>query len=570
MSRMGGAIGGAYVEFGGRDTGWSAEARRAERGLRNLQVAGAGVGSTFASIGATLGRSLAPLAALFGIGSAAIGASRAVRLAAEFEQTSIAFKVMVGDAERAERLLGRLQVFANETPFNFAQSVRAARVLLATGSGAESIEGELRVLGNLAAGVATPLDELALVYSQIRAAGRLLTQDLNQFASRGIPLLQALADMYGVTTAETRKMGEQGRISFEDVRRALIRLQSEGGTFADVMKKQEGTTLQLYSALGDSIDQMLTRVGNLIIDWLHLNELMKGSIAGLDTFREAMFGTSLEADDQLKHFAVRVGELQIKIASVVEDAAQTAVSVWALAIQEIAGLALRTAGRVQVGLVTAVTAVSTAAVTGVTTAMSQIVGVLSQGGLGVATMLQGMAERDLIKIALGSAQMAGAVSGVGDVGATIGDAVGKAVSSVAGGGADVLGGTAADAAGAAARVAAGTAGLVSAFAARSVLGMAGGWLAMSGLGDDKGGKGDDAEGGGGSSGLGGRFMGLVEGFDAVQRAVFGTGDPANRTARATEQAAETLEELSGKEDKVAGVLEQIRDSVRGGVVAVYA
>ena len=96
----------------------------------------------------------------------------------------------------------------------------------------------MRRLGDIASGVGVRLEDLAYLYGTTRVQGRLYTADLNQFTSRGIPMIEALAETMGVATGEVKKMVEEGKVGFPEVEAAIAHLTDEGGKFNGLMAAQ--------------------------------------------------------------------------------------------------------------------------------------------------------------------------------------------------------------------------------------------------------------------------------------------------------------------------------------------
>src|SRR3990167_2752117 len=75
-------------------------------------------------------------------------ATAAVMAAGKFEQTSIAFKTLLGSGEKATAMLRDLENFAKSTPFEFTGLVDASKRLLAMGFASEEIIPPLTAVGN--------------------------------------------------------------------------------------------------------------------------------------------------------------------------------------------------------------------------------------------------------------------------------------------------------------------------------------------------------------------------------------------------------------------------------------
>ncbi|MEI7510603.1 MAG: tape measure protein [Candidatus Peregrinibacteria bacterium] len=186
--------------------------------------------------------------------STAIGFTGAsmLKVAGTYEQQKVAFEVLLGSAERSKKMLKDLSDFAQVTPFNIQGVREAATQLLAYGVEQEKIIPTMRMMGDLSLGNAEKFRTLTLVYGQVKAAGRLMGQDLLQLTSAGIPIIEALAKHFNVATEEIRKMGEKGQISFKDMEESLNSLDAQGGKFFGLMARESETLPGIWSNIGDA------------------------------------------------------------------------------------------------------------------------------------------------------------------------------------------------------------------------------------------------------------------------------------------------------------------------------
>lgn len=175
-----------------------------------------------------------------------------LQAAGTFEQTTIAFETMLGSAEETQKVLNDLTMFAAKTPFEMPEITQAARGLIQFGERGQELMDTLNILGNAASGTSTPFGFLALVFNQVRGVGKLLTQDFRQLSTRGIVSMQDLADYLGVSLSEAEKKLSSGAIKFEDLRKLLKKLSSEGGRFFRLMERQSTSLLGLGSTLNDA------------------------------------------------------------------------------------------------------------------------------------------------------------------------------------------------------------------------------------------------------------------------------------------------------------------------------
>lgn len=566
------AIGGAYVDFGGRTAGFDAALSHVQRGMLGLRSFGQGVAGAMASIGAVAGRLLGPAAALLGAASVSAGVSQSVKLAADFESLSVVFEVLTGNAEKARATLADLAQFAASTPFSFDQITQAGRLLL-TQVDASQLREELTIIGNIAAGVGANLMDLIVPFTQVRTKGVLLTQDMRQFGDRGVPVLAALAKHFGVTEAAVVRMVESSQVSFADFREALRKLQAEGGLFEDMMGRQGGTTNQLWSNLGDSLAQLKTRFGEVLIETFRVKDALRAMIAAIDTVRVALFGTAQGAEQTMAALHQRAMWLATSVAVL----GQRAGSALALAVitvaSEVSGLVDRTLDRLFAAVTGWVVRVGVAVSSGVAAQVQAIVALVTDAASGVASVLSnalsGNVQATLAAVAGLGAATAGNAAELGRAAfdAALGNAL--AIGSGVGAAKGLAGAVAADAAQTIGRVtgAIGSGlGGAGGFLAGGFSGMFGGAAAALAAAGEAGGPGEAA-------GARGRpeFVALSDRFDEIQKRLLGSGgDAAERTAKAAEQTAGGIEGVKKASERSAMGIEKAVALLAGGVPAVFA
>lgn len=179
----------------------------------------------------------------------------------QFQQLEMAFKTMLGSAEQADALMSQLINTAATTPFGMSDVANGAKQLLAYGLEADKVNDTLIRLGDIAAGLSIPLNDLTYLYGTTMVQGRMYTQDLNQFLGRGIPLTEELAKQFGVAQSEVKELVTQGKVGFPEVEKAIISLTSEGSKFGGLMDAQSKTITGQISNIEDSIEQMFNEIG---------------------------------------------------------------------------------------------------------------------------------------------------------------------------------------------------------------------------------------------------------------------------------------------------------------------
>ena len=217
------------------------------------------------SLGSSLKR-LAQIAGLAFLTKKFFDLGRGALVAAgNMEQFNVAFTTMLGSAEKGAALMAEIIEFTKKTPFELEGVVSSTKQLLAFGIVQKDIIPTLETLGNIASGVGVPVSRLTTVFGQVRAATRLMGQDLNQFIQAGVPLITELADILGKTEAEIKSLVSEGEISFDLVKQALERMTNEGGKFFNLMDAQSKTFLGTLSNAADGFNLVKVALGNALL-----------------------------------------------------------------------------------------------------------------------------------------------------------------------------------------------------------------------------------------------------------------------------------------------------------------
>ena len=201
-------------------------------------------------------------ASAFGVAfSAQQFTSQVMKVRGEFQQLEVAFNTMLGSAEKSEALMSQLTRTAAITPFGLQDVAGGAKQLLAYGVAAENVNDTLIRLGDIAAGLSIPLNDLVYLYGTTMTQGRMFTQDLRQFQGRGIPLADELAKQFGVTKDKVGELVTAGKVGFEEMHKAIVSMTSDGGKFGGLMEAQSKTITGQISNIEDAIDGMFNEIG---------------------------------------------------------------------------------------------------------------------------------------------------------------------------------------------------------------------------------------------------------------------------------------------------------------------
>ena len=186
----------------------------------------------------------------------------AIREAFRFEKATADFKVLLGSIDAAKAHIEDLKKFAASTPLTFGDLSKASKLLLSFGASVEDVMPSMKMLGDIAMGDSQKFQGLALVFAQVKSAGKLMGQDLLQMINQGFNPLTVISQQTGRSVSELKDMMAEGSISFEMVAEAMRVATSEGGLFANAMDEAAKTGEGLVSTLQDNWDAAVREFGN--------------------------------------------------------------------------------------------------------------------------------------------------------------------------------------------------------------------------------------------------------------------------------------------------------------------
>jgi len=203
-------------------------------------------------------RLFAPISALVG----GIGIASAMKLGAQFEQTEIAFRTLLGSAKAAKRMLRDLEDFAVRTPFDIQTILQSTKMMLAMGFAADDVLSTLTAMGDATSalgGGQDVLTRLIRALGQMQAKGAVSAEEMRQLAEAGIPAWQMLADAIGTDLPTAMKKAESKQISAAQGVSAILHGMTE--RFGGAMEAQSKTVTGAMTNLKDSMTRMMKDVG---------------------------------------------------------------------------------------------------------------------------------------------------------------------------------------------------------------------------------------------------------------------------------------------------------------------
>ncbi|MFU0800784.1 MAG: TMP-3 domain-containing protein [Xylanivirga thermophila] len=197
--------------------------------------------------------------AILGATGAFAGIYKPMDIAADFEQTQIAFETMLKSAEKAQQFLKEASEFANKTSFEFPELINSSKLLMAFGFEADKVLDMLKTIGDTASGLGAGsegIDRITRTLGQMQAKGRAQTEELLQIQELGVPANQILQEELGLTGEQIANIGKES-IEASKVIEALLRGMEK--RFGGMMDNQSRTAKGMISTLKDTLENSLLR-----------------------------------------------------------------------------------------------------------------------------------------------------------------------------------------------------------------------------------------------------------------------------------------------------------------------
>jgi tape measure domain-containing protein len=190
--------------------------------------------------------------------SAGMGASGIIKTASEFEQLEIRLRSVMGSAAAGEEAFTWIKQFGVETPLSVKEVTDAFMTL--KNFGLDPMDGSLRKIADASGKYgkdAQALQSITLALGQAWGLGKLQGNDLMQMVNAGLPVWDLLSTATGKSSAELRKMSENGELGREVIRKLIDEMgRVSEGALADLMRTLAGA----FSNMGDAIDSTVDKM----------------------------------------------------------------------------------------------------------------------------------------------------------------------------------------------------------------------------------------------------------------------------------------------------------------------
>ena len=283
---------------------------------------------------------------LLSLGAVSIGGvglkgmiTNTVKLGAEMQNTRLAFETMMGSARKGNALIAMLEQFADVTPYDNDEVIKSGRMLLNVGVATEELVKKLTMIGDIAAGTQQPLQDMVAIYAKAANKGKVQAEELAQLSERGVPVIQTLAKMLGVSTEEVMKFGAEGKLSFALLEEAFAKMTVQGGQYAGLMEKQSESLAGKWAGVEVELNKFATSIGEKAIPGLtqavddFLTKIAELKESGeLDKMAAQTAALITQAAQAVKSFVNLISENKEMLASFGLDAAKVYLFVKALSV----------------------------------------------------------------------------------------------------------------------------------------------------------------------------------------------------------------------------------------------
>lgn len=261
-----------------------------EKAIGKAQTQLSKIASKFESFGAgctKVGKALAPVTAGM-TALTGISVKTSISFIKLYESTIIVFEKMLGGKEAANELYSSLLDIAKASTFSQETFLRMSKSLIGVGVSADETKKLMKAAADGVSafgGTSADLERVGYAFRKMATAGKLSMQELDMINDAGINGLKILANQYGVTTDEMRKMISKGAVPAEEAMRKLAD-GIENGTngvngmteaLAGMAEKMKGKTLT------GALDSMKSAIRNFALAFVGMNPTLK---EGSEGFKE--------------------------------------------------------------------------------------------------------------------------------------------------------------------------------------------------------------------------------------------------------------------------------------------
>ena len=266
--------------------------------------------------------------------------SEIIRVRGEFESMEASIRVLLGDeSDKLGDIMSQLKEYALISPLKTKDMAEALQMMMGFGLEAEESIRYLKAMGDISMGNTGHFKSLALAFSQMSAAGKLMGQDLNQMINAGFNPLMQISEQTGKSMSKLKDEMSKGAISAEMIQQAFIDATSEGGKFYGMAEEGAKTLNGQISMLEESIENAFNEIGqssegvimsaiqgatSLIENYETVGKVLVGLVTTYGVYRTAlMLATAATSKHTIAEIALTNARVLARKAQLLLNAAMT-------------------------------------------------------------------------------------------------------------------------------------------------------------------------------------------------------------------------------------------------------
>jgi len=217
---------------------------------------------------------------LLGVGAVVAGFKKVVDSARMIEDARAAFTPLIGGAEKAEKLVNKLNITAASTPFQFDTLANSAKQLLPVMKGdINNTIATIRMLGDTAGGNAEKMKSITRGFTKAMLKGKVDMESLNMVAEAGVPIFTEMAKSMGFGENQMSKFFKQistGKVPTSEMVKVFEKMTGKGGIFFEGMIIASKTTSGVLSTMSDNLTLLAAEIGGQLLP--HIKQFALWSI----------------------------------------------------------------------------------------------------------------------------------------------------------------------------------------------------------------------------------------------------------------------------------------------------
>lgn len=179
----------------------------------------------------------------------AAGLTKGIGRLNSIEQAEAKLKGLGNSTAQVGSIMENALASVKGTSFGLEEAATSAAGLVAAGiKPGQELEQILTTVGDTATIAGTSMADMGTIFGSVAARGKLQGDDMLQLLSRGVPVLQLLADETGKTSGEISDMVSKGEIDFQTFANAMKR--GMGGAALEAGNTVQGAMKNMGAAAG--------------------------------------------------------------------------------------------------------------------------------------------------------------------------------------------------------------------------------------------------------------------------------------------------------------------------------